>query len=178
MKRFIILISLILSLGIDCKSQESLFVLHPLVGEVIDRNEKIDYLLFPEINDSLFNYCQIKHVEDSYFVISHLVSDSVITIQLNNSEINQYNKNIDKLFDYYSSQPDEDTLINLKALILKEGNSFQIVDITIDYDKLSNEARTEDRLRDDADRLRLQKQGSDAGGLYIDFDYIRKKKKK
>jgi hypothetical protein len=178
MKRFIILINLILSIGIQCRSQDSLFVLHPLVGDVIDRNEKIDYLLFPEINDSLFSYCQIKQVEERFFVISHLVSDSVITIQLNISEINQYNKNIDKLHEYYSSQPDEDTLINLKALILKEGNSFQIIDITIDSDKLSNETRAEDRLRDDADRLRLQKQGSDAGGIYIDFDYIKKKKKK
>ena len=131
MKRFIILINLILSLGFQCKSQDSLFVLHPIIGEIIDRNEKIDYLLFPEIKDSIFNYCSIKHEGDKYFVNSHLVSDSINIIQLNISEINQYQKNIDKLYDYYSSQPEEDSISNLKILILKEGNSFQIIDITM-----------------------------------------------
>jgi len=178
MKRFILLINLILSIGIQCKSQDSLFVLHPIVGEIIDRNEKIDYLLFPEINDSIFNYCQIKQVKDKFLANSYLVSDSIITVQLSISEINQYQKNIDKLYDYYSSQPEEDSLSDLKVLILKEGNSFQIIDIAIDNNDISNEARAEERLRDDAERLRLQKQGGEASGVIIDFDYIRKNKKK
>lgn len=178
MKRFVLLINLILLFGIQCKSQDSLFVLHPIVGEIIDRNEKIDYLLFPEINDSLFNYCQIKQVEEKFIVNSYFVSDSTVTILLNISDINQYQKNIDKLYDYYSRQPEVDSLSNLKVLIQKEGNSFQIINIVIDNNNLSNEARAEERLRDDAERLRLQKQGGEASGVIIDFDYIRKNKKK
>lgn len=170
--------NLILSLGSQCKSQDNLFVLHPIIGEIIDRNEKIDYLLFPEINDSIFSYCQIKQVEDKFFVNSYLSSDSIIIVQLNVSEINQYQKNIDKLYDYYSSQPEADSLNDLKVLILKEGNSFQIIDILIDYDKISNEARAEERMREDAERLRLQKQGGESSGVIIDFDYIRRNKKK
>ena len=67
---------------------------------------------------------------------------------------------------------------DLKVLILKEGNSFQIIDILIDYDKISNEARAEERMREDAERLRLQKQGGESSGVIIDFDYIRRNKKK
>ena len=178
MNRIILLITLILAVGIQCKSQDSLFVLHPIVGEIIDQNEKIDYLLFPEINDSLFSYCQIKQIEDDFLVVSYLISDSIITIQLNISEINQYQKNIDKLYEYYSSQFEEDSLENLKVLILKEGNSFQIIDISIDSDKISNEVRAERRMREDAERSRLQKQGGEPDGAIIDLDYIRKKKKK
>lgn len=178
MKRLLLMMILILSFVFRGNSQDGLIVLHPIVGDTIDKDEKVNYLLFPEITDSLFIYCQINKVADKYYATSFLVRDSLLTIQLNGTEINLYKENIEKLNAYYSSQPESDSINNLRAFILRDGNSFKIVDIIIDNEKISNEARSEERLKEDAERLKLQKQGADPGGLYIDFSYIRKKKNK
>ena len=178
MRRFTLLLSLIFSISFFSRAQENIFVLHPILGDTIDAVEKTDYLLFPEINDSIFNYCIIKNRIGWFNVCVYLKEDSIITFQLDSSEINQYKVNIDKLYDYYSNLTTGDSLKDLKILIYKEGKSFQIIDIAIDSEKLSNEMRSIERWNEDAERLKLQQQGADLGGIYIEVDHIRNKKKK
>lgn len=49
-------------------TQNSVFVLNPLVGDTIHQKDKVEYYLFPEINDSIYRYGYIKQNGDIYTI--------------------------------------------------------------------------------------------------------------
>lgn len=183
MKRLtVLLIGIILSF--QCFSQDHLFVLHPLVGDTITRSEKLNYLLFRDINDSDFKYCTITHSTDGYFVHTHTINDSVAIKQVDSTEIRETIVKLDKVIDYYSAQAKQDSLKKNEKLSLDfkdKDSNFNLDNIIGEdaKDRIFKEVRSENRMKGDAERLELREQGTErlTGAGRIEF-YKRRKKQK
>jgi len=92
-------------------SQDSIFVLHPFVGDTIDKFEKTKFLLFPEINDSSFCYGQIHYSDKKYLLYSYSENNTTPKIdEIDSLTIKEYNRNIQKLLDYYTALIKTDTI--------------------------------------------------------------------
>lgn len=65
-------------MSFSCFSQSNIFVLHSVIGDTINKQEKKDYFLFPELNDSIFNYGQIHYKNGKYYLFVFSILDSII----------------------------------------------------------------------------------------------------
>lgn len=184
MKQFIIFIfGLIFSA--NCYAQDTLFVLHPLVGDTIDKMEKMNYFLFPSIKNDDFKYCYIIQSNDHFFVNSYTLSDSISIRQIDTTEIRQYIVNIDKFHAFYLNRAKNDSLKQAEKLDLNFNsinstyNNNQLVGEQ-SKERISKEVKRDNRIQADAVRASRIKQGSDIfdGGAHFEFFSIGKKKKK
>jgi hypothetical protein len=107
-------------LHINTFSQDDILILHPCIGDTIDNIEKNKYLLFPEINDTLFRYAFIKHIGNEYLLYANLKnSNHEFVKQLDSLEIQLYAINIAKLNEYYSSlQNTQNDSLELERLMI------------------------------------------------------------
>ena len=183
MKRLTVLL-IVIVISFQCFSQERLFELHPLVGDTIDRNEKLYYLLFRDINDSDFKYCTISHTNDGYFVHTRTIDDSVAIKQVDSTEIRETIVKLDKVMEYYSAQEKQDSIKKAKKLTLDfkdKDSNFKIDNIVGEdaKDRIFKEVRSENRMKGDAERFELREQGTErlTGAGRIEF-YKRRKKQK
>lgn len=180
MKRFFGLLTGIIFM-LNCYSQDSLFVLHPLVGDTIDKNEKTNYMLFQEISDSVFKYGYITHSKDGYFINYCILDNSMSISKLDTSLIIQYRTNLDKLSEYYSNQAQKDSIKNAKKMVLDLNplySTFKNDKIIAPEtrDKIENELRQNNRLNGDAERAKYVKQGTEYFGNGARIEFLRKKK--
>lgn len=164
-------------------SQNSPIVLHPLVGDTIDKNEKIKYLLFPEINASDFKYGTISRTGNGYVLRYFDEKNNELSQSLDSSSFRQYRINLEKLNDYYSNQEKGDTLKVREKSILEQRSdrSHELKSKFVDdktKDDISKEAIRNARLKDDAERRKQFENGNDltGGGAYIEFSKKKKKK--
>lgn len=172
----------ILSLQVICISQDSIYILHPVIGEIIDRNEKTDYELFPEISNTRFEYSYIKKADGNFWLKSHVFSDSLVIRQLDTTEIHQLERNIankiacDPGLLNTKTGPGDLRSVVVKPVEPDPANNPVIYPETIE--RINSEAISNARLRDDAELQKLWRHGSnsDNGSLYIDFSYRKKKK--
>ncbi len=184
MKQFIIIIfGLIFSA--DCFAQNTLFALHPLVGDTIDKAEKMNYYLFPSIKNDDFEYCYITQSDDQFFVNSYTLNDSISIQQIDTSEIKQYKVNLDKFVAFYLNRAKNDSLKRAEKIDLyfngvnPNYNNEQLVGEQ-SRERISKEVRRDNRMQSDAERAGRIKQGSDIfdGGAHFEFFSTGKKKKK
>ena len=115
MKQSIVLL-IAIALNISCFAQNDLFILHPLVGDTIDKNEKLNYFLFPKISNENFKYCFITHSDNQFFVNSHYVNDSVSIQLVDTIELRQYIVNFNKFVAYNLNKGEQDSLNKAKVL--------------------------------------------------------------
>lgn len=179
-KLTILLIAIILS--VQSYGQDSLFVLHPLVGDTIDRNEKLNYLLFPQITDSDFKYCTLSHSENGYFVNTTKIDSSATVNQIDSTEINQTVARLDKVMDYYLNQEQNDSIKNAqkKTLdLLGQPSNFKMDNLLGEdtKERIFQEVRSENRIKDDAERLEYNKQGTDLFGSGAKIQFFKRRKK-
>jgi hypothetical protein len=181
MQKISLIAFIILFRFISCISQDSIFILHPAVGEIIDKNEKKQFYLFPEINDSNFKFCYIKTLKEGYLLYCVFISDSVITNLIDTIKIQEYNTNINKLVEFYAYEAKKDSLNNSKENIdLKTINNNNPNKDLISNDvrsKIDDETRANTRMKEDNERLNLKKQGADITGDGVRVEWHRKKKK-
>jgi hypothetical protein len=52
-------------------AQKELVILHPVLGDTIDLAEKQTYLLFADVDDSIYDFGQIVKEGDNYFLNVH-----------------------------------------------------------------------------------------------------------
>lgn len=172
-----ILIFVVVKSGIAF-SQDTIFILHPSVGAVIDKNEKMNYILFPEIADTSFQYCFIKPLKGSYCIFSYFRNDSLSISSVDSLDLVKYQTNISKLNEYFSNQSKPDSLKSTDQV--KKDNQ------TMKYDILSpntikdikDETRRDARLKDDEERMNRYRKGNELApvDIYL-FDLFSKKKK-
>jgi len=186
MQRHLILTVCFLLRGALVISQDSIYVLHPVIGAIIDRNEKVEYLLFRDADDSTFNYGYIKYTEGNYCLNFYLAGDSFVARPIDTTEIQQYKINIEKLRAYYTFLQEKDSAGGSENEIKMMGSEaegpYQIKNVLLDsytIEMISDEARKNERLKRDAELEGLWKQGSNAdnAGNYIDIDLRRKRRK-
>ncbi len=183
MKRFALVFSLMLFMGMICLSQDSIYILHPVIGEIIDRNEKTGFDLFPEIATSKFEYSYIRQTGETFRLISHLYPDSVVIREIDTAEIHLLERDIEKMTaanpDLLKAKtgPGANRSVVVKPADTDPANNKILYPETIE--RISSESISDERLKDDAENQRLWRQGSnlDNNGMVIDFSYRKKKKK-
>ena len=184
MKQFILFL-FGLTFSTNCRAQDTLFVLHPLVGDTIDKTEKMNYFLFPSVKSDNFKYCYIIQSSNHFFVNSYTLSDSISIRQIDTTEIRQYIVNLDKFRAYYLNRAKNDSLTQAEKIDLNFNglnptfNNDQLVGEQ-SRDRISKEVRRDNRIKSDAERAGRIKQGSDLfdGGAHFELFNIGKKKKK
>ena len=183
MKQFAIFLFVFI-FSANCHAQDNLFVLHPLVGDTIDKAEKINYFLFPSIKNDDFKYCYIIRSNDQFFLNSYTLSDSVSIRQIDTTEIKQYIVNLDKFLAFYLNRAKKDSLKLAKKIDLNfnPGNSTYNNDQPVgeqDRVRIIKEVDVVNRMQTDLERANRTKQGLDltGGGAYFQFKVKNKKKK-
>lgn len=183
MKKLAFVISLMLFTGMVCLPQDSTYILHPAIGEIIDRNEKIDFNLFPEITTSKFEYSCIQQTGETFWLYSHIYPDSIILQQLDTAEIHHLEKEIEKmaaanpgLIRTHAGKGEYRSVV-LKPAEADPSSHKILYPETIE--RIGSETISNERLKDDAENQKLWRQGSniDNNGMVIDFSYRKKKKK-
>lgn len=183
MKQFGIFL-FVLVFSTNCLAKDDLFVLHPLVGDTIDKAEKINYFLFPSIKNDDFKYCYIIRSNDQFFLNLHTLSDSVSIRQIDTTEINQYIVNLDKFLAFYLNKAKKDSLKLSKKLDLNFNpdnptyNNVQLVGEQ-SRERIIKEVEVDNRMQTDLERANRTKEGLDldGGGAYFQFKIKNKKKK-
>lgn len=164
-------------------SQNKIVVLHPAVGDTIDKAEKVRYLLFPELKDSDFDYCFLSHSGEEFRVNLHTQNDSLVLIRLDSAEYKRYRENISKLENYYSEAAKRDSIKSTQkiTLDLKGPNAFQLNDPVVgsdDKDRILEEVRQNTRLNGDAERQKIVQDGNDIFGNSARIEFLNFKRKK
>ena len=182
MKKLTILL-IVIALNVQSYGQDPLFVLHPLVGDTIDRNEKLNYLLFPQITDSDFKYCTLTHSEKGYFVNTTKIDCSSTVNQADSTEINQTRARLDKVVAYYLNQEQNDSIKNAhkeKLELLGQPSNFKMDNIVGEdtKERIFKEVRSENRMKDDAERFENNKQGTDLFGSGAQIQFFKRRKQR
>lgn len=103
MKQTITLLSFLFCLT-SIYAQDSLVILHPVIGDTISLSEKTDYLLFSEVKDNDFNY-GILHYGNSKFRLHVYKNEQVSIVEIDSNAIKQYCMNVKILDSYNKQQP-------------------------------------------------------------------------
>lgn len=161
-------------------TQDTLLILHPVVGDTIDKNDKIDFSLFPEIDNSTFKHCFISYSAKKFNLNSYTLAGSVAVRPIDTTEIRQYMNNINILVDYYANEIKRDSIKN------NENPSLSLNDRKPDLNRnlISTDTRNKikfemyqnERLKSDAERMKLKKQGSDIFGNGMHVEWSKRKK--
>jgi hypothetical protein len=157
-------------------AQESTFILHPSVGDTISRFSKSKYLLFPEIKDSLFEYCNIKVQGQKFFVITHFINGTVTENEIQQSELNQYWYNIEKLNEYYVNKENQDTTVlknNSHTGNPPVNKSLAAPGLT---DQQKSEILRDARLKSDQEKMKNYQNGTESAPGGIEISTGKKKK--
>lgn len=184
MKPFIIIFfGLIFSA--NCYAQDTLFVLHPLVGDTIDKAEKMNYFLFPSLKNDDFKCCYIIRSNDHFFVNSYTWNDSLSIRQIDTTEIRQYIVNIDKFHAFYLNRAKNDSLrknkkfdLNFKDPVSSYNNEQLVGEQS--RERIIKEVNRDNRMKSDVERANQTKQGTDlfSGGAHFQTYRTGHKKKK
>lgn len=185
MKKIILLVFILCTRFVFSYSQNSIFRLHAAVGDTIDKKEKTDFDLFPELKNSDYKFGIIYSSGETTKLYVHTQTDSVIVKQLDSSIIAEYQSNINKLLDFYSTQNRKDTITDLsKRFSLYDLNNKKGLvknNLIIDKDaieKSAYEGRRQRNLRTTALERGLSGQKVVDAQNYGGYGEIKFKKKK
>jgi hypothetical protein len=171
-----ILLILLFTMNI-CYGQKVLYILHPVVGDTIDKTEKKKYYLFEEIKDPSFLYCTIHKDNKKYFLEVDYSDDSVSTWEISEESLKKYHDNIDKLIEYYYIQSKKDLSHERVYHPTVDSISLNKNYVAPNLTELQmNEIERDQRLKSDAERMNLYKQGLETSPGYIQI-YKSKSKK-
>ncbi len=160
-------------------SQDKVVALHPAVGDTIEFTEKKMYFLFPEIEDTDFNNGQIFTGKNGFYLVCGTKSSKIIH-NIDPVAFNQYRLNIEKLYAYYISSTNADTL-NISTNELKSLSAVPHINL-INAEMLENlpkESRRYQYLKNEAEKLGLwgeDKENYIKTSGYIELFSTKKKK--
>jgi hypothetical protein len=132
--------------------------LHPQVGDTIDLIEKLDYLLFTEIPDSLFDHGTLTQNGENYQLkVWH--DNEVDKYDVSVEKFEQYAGNVKKLSTYYQRQKEKLQAATKKSLVIKRDSIPPGLDIEWmsekQKSKMIKESRRYNNLKLEADELGL-----------------------
>lgn len=88
--------------ALPLKSQQPV-VLHPVVGDTIDLIEKLDYLLFSDVPDSLFEQGVLVSKEQGY-QLTVRNGEGISEFDVSREEFRMLSENVEKLSAYYQQK--------------------------------------------------------------------------
>ena len=138
---------------------QDIYPLHPSVGDTIEKVEKLDYSLFPEIENSDFINATVQYLEDK-FVLVYYATDKTTeltietTMDLEQVQIIEEQKKIEKINAYYRLMAEEAKNKKETPTIPKNQKSLPIRLEGKMSEQMRKEARMNVRLMEDAQRQR------------------------
>lgn len=112
-------------------AQSKIVILHPILGDTIDLLEKQTYLLFPEVEDSNFEYGQVVMKGNGFFFRSYS-GGALQKIDLKPSALKQYHINIEKLIAYQDFLENQKVLSG-KPLVVVNNKDTCALEMDIEY---------------------------------------------
>jgi hypothetical protein len=99
----LISISIFFAIQIQLKAQEEIVVLHPLIGEIIDKIEMDKYELFTEYRNDEIEYFILNTNNEIISLIGMMGQQIIFKTEIGSTYISIQRENIEKLNNYYSS---------------------------------------------------------------------------
>lgn len=99
----LIAISIFFAIQIQLKAQEKIVVLHPLIGEIIDKIEMDKYELFTEYRNDEIEYFILNANNEIISLIGMMGQQIIFKTEIGSAYISIQRENIEKLNNYYSS---------------------------------------------------------------------------
>jgi hypothetical protein len=135
MKKNLSLFSLILLCHLFSESSAQTVLSFPIIGDTIDHNEKVKYLLFDDIsNDNHLFSVVSKNGSDT--LITHYSKSDTSSIKINKKFIASIHNNIYKLDAYYSSMETKNYSDANTSILVNSGKSSETEDQIKKMDKL------------------------------------------
>jgi hypothetical protein len=143
--------------AVNANAQQKV-ILHEVVGDTIDLIEKIDYLLFAEVEDSLFDY-GVVFKEDELYVLEVMHTSGITTRELSSEAFQSYVGNVEKLSAYYQQKKEEGKVLSENSPLISKDSIPLGLDIEWmsrkQKDKMTKESRRYNSLKLDADEIGL-----------------------
>ena len=146
---------------------QDVYPLHPSIGDTLDLLEKLDYSLFPEVENNGFQYALITYRTDAFFLTSHFDNDSVASTKLDQETIIEAQQNIEKVNAYYRYLKEKETTEKNSTIHTDKAPPIRLEGPM--SDKMRKEARMNVRLQEDARRMQEFQQGLRPRELHIEF---------
>ncbi len=140
-------------------SAQKIIELHPILGDTIDQIEKETYLLFPAIEDSLFDYGYIMTDSIDYFLHFHS-STGINSSTIDSDQITEGYMMVEKLSTYFGHKTNLDSVYRQESILLIEENenSKKVTTISVGPEmqkKIARDARNMQTRRNRADQQGL-----------------------
>lgn len=153
---------------LSTKAQE-VYPLHPSVGDTLEAIEKLDYSLFPKIDNKDFKHGLIKYEEEA-FVFYAFYEEDEKKLELSQAELIEAQQNIEKVNKYYRLKAAE---ANKDEQDFKKDNrpsgKTPVYFNEAMNDQIKKEARMHIRLQEDAQRMRDHRNGISPNRMILDF---------
>ncbi|RUT79408.1 hypothetical protein [Ancylomarina longa] len=156
----LLLILAVIILSINSYAQKNVVVLHPILGDSIDLAEKQIYLLFPDINDSDFNYGKILKGNGKYILHTFSATGDQ-EFEIDSLQLVHYQNNINKLIAYqnYMENPKKE---DRKSLVITNQKDTCALEMNLEY--MSPAMRK--KLRKDSYRYQRLKSAAESLGYW------------
>ncbi|MBN1185414.1 MAG: hypothetical protein JXB49_24225 [Bacteroidales bacterium] len=164
MKRiFLLSVALLLMIVSSTHGQNALFVLHPTVGDTIDRNEKNNYLLFSDFDFGQANEFIILKSNVGFELQAFENNTVVKTIPLSGQQVEQYATNIEKINRYWELQVAQDSLSSESLTSGLEQPTYESLDLDlvspVDLEKIKGAVEVEWHRQEALERIENIKKG-------------------
>ncbi len=139
-------------------AQEGVYILHPTIGDTIDRVEKLDYSIFPKTKNPDFKKAYITFKNDSFILKAIYLKNIKTERYLPKEEIIEAQKGIEKINAYYRLRADS-------SEIDYTSTNYNSNKIKIDMhgalgENAKKEARMYQRLKEDQNRAKMVGRGT------------------
>lgn len=167
---FLFLFYFVVSPALSFGQEDRHYVLHPSVGDTIERLEKLDYSLFPFLENDAFEMATIGFENESFFILAEYDnSDSSLHRLLTQEEIIVAQQTIEKINAFYRRQAKEAEKstppINMVERI---PNKRATLNAPMN-EKMLKDVRMYQRLREDEIRRQEFINGTRPNQIHIEF---------
>lgn len=150
---------------------QSLYPLHPVIGDTLEVIEKKDYSLFPKVSNKALGYCLIYPDSNQLKLKAVYAGDSISTFDLDHSEIVEAQQIIEKINEYYRSK-DKTTDDYSRSVVMKKESSDKASPLLQQGEmnkKAQKDARMQLRIEADRQRIKDHERGLRPNNLHIEF---------
>jgi len=163
------LFKIVLSVTLYCQDKPH-YVLHPSVGDTIERLEKLDYSLFPFLENDDSEMAVIGFENQSYFILAQYNKvDTLKRMSLEQKEIVNAQKNIEKINAFYKRQAKKQTEETPQISLIEQSPNRKATLNAPMSDQMRKDVRMFQRLCDDEIRRQEFINGSRPNQIHIEF---------
>ncbi len=119
-----ILILVFITICLSVFSQDKLIVLHPVVGDTIDKQEQQNFVLFSDIVNQDFISATI-HCENLKYVMRINSILGLVIVNIKKEDIDENSQHVDKLVRYFKTLDEKKDSLNINLRTAESWPKFQ-----------------------------------------------------